>query len=53
MIESISLTPQMTVVLGLLSLGLGSYRSVDFLKAGSIMTVIFLTVTLVMLNLIY
>jgi di/tricarboxylate transporter len=33
--------------------GPGGYRVKDFLKAGGIMTVIFLTVTLVMLNLIY
>jgi di/tricarboxylate transporter len=36
-----------------LVMGPGGYHFMDFLKAGSIMTVIFLTVTLVMLNLIY
>jgi di/tricarboxylate transporter len=36
-----------------LVMGPGGYRFMDFLKTGSIMTVIFLTVTLVMLNLIY
>ncbi len=34
-------------------MGPGGYRVTNFLKVGGIMTVIFLTVTLVMLNLIY
>lgn len=36
-----------------LVMGPGGYRVKDFIKAGGLMTVIFLTVTLVMLNLIY
>jgi len=34
-------------------MGPGGYHVKDFLKAGSIMTVLFLAVTVVMLNLVY
>jgi di/tricarboxylate transporter len=36
-----------------LILGPGGYRVADFLKAGSIMSVIFLIVSLVMLNIVF
>ena len=36
-----------------LVIGPGGYKVADFLKAGSIMSLIFLTVSLIMLNLIF
>jgi len=49
----LSLTMVPTGQCNALVMGPGGYHFMDFLKAGSIMTVIFLTVTIVMLNLIY
>jgi di/tricarboxylate transporter len=54
MTETMSLTPQMIAVLGnALVMEPGGYHVKDFLRAGSIMSVIFVIVTLVMLNIIY